>query len=148
MASYCYEYPRPMLTVDIIITATDHSIPHILFIQRGKEPFMNMYALPGGFIEMHEDLIESAVRELIEETGLDIAELHQFKTYGTPGRDPRGRTISVVFYCDTLSFIPPTTAGDDAAQTQWFPLNQIPPLAFDHNKIIDDFVHHYFNNNL
>ncbi len=133
---YTYEYPRALNTVDIIIMAANSKI---LLIKRLNEPFKNMWALPGGFIEMDEKLIASAKRELEEETYLKDIELKQFRTYGDPGRDPRGRNISVVFY-GTCSSPSDARAGDDACETQWFNINTLPKMAFDHKKIVKDFL--------
>lgn len=112
----------------------------ILLIRRGNEPFKGQWALPGGFIEMDETLVATAARELKEETGLSVPELTQFRTYGDPGRDPRGRTIAVVFY----GFADPTSVkvagGDDAADARWFQVDQLPALAFDHEKILKELT--------
>ena len=96
---YCYEYPRPMVTVDILVFCKHMDGLNIMLIKREKDPFKDYWAFPGGFIEMNETLIESAKRELYEETGLTNIDLKVFNTYGDPGRDPRGRTITIVYYC-------------------------------------------------
>ena len=101
---------------------------------------MGTWALPGGFVEIDEDLEAGANRELEEETGLKNIALTQFKTYGTPGRDPRGRTISVVYYGFLTNKSPKIEAGDDAAEASWFDLNDLPELAFDHEEILKDFI--------
>lgn len=101
---------------------------------------MGKWALPGGFVEIDEDLLEGARRELQEETGIVNIELQQFKTYGKPGRDPRGRTISVVFHGKMMDFNAKIEAGDDAAEVGWLPLNELPLLAFDHELIIREFI--------
>lgn len=127
----------PSVTTDCVIIIKGQPAK-ILLIERKREPFQGKWALPGGFVEIDEDIAPGAMRELEEETGLKHIELEQFKTYGTPGRDPRGRTISVVFY----GFAPvdaPAKAGDDAASVRWFDLENLPPLAFDHEKILTDF---------
>jgi 8-oxo-dGTP diphosphatase len=107
-------------------------------LRRKHDPFADCWALPGGFIEMDETLEESARRELREETGLETGVLRQLGTYGDPGRDPRGRTISVVY----LAVVNPKKllprAADDAAEADWFPLGRLPKLAFDHAKILAD----------
>lgn len=131
---YCYDYPRPMVTVDVLLLAQSSST-EILLIQRANAPFDNKWALPGGFLEMEEDLKEGAKRELKEETGIDVLNLKQFKTYGTPGRDPRGRTITVVF----IGFLDKTMdvkGMDDAKAAHWFDIHNLPELAFDHALII------------
>ncbi len=129
-----------MVTVDCIITCqTSPGEQWILLIKRGKEPFKEMWALPGGFVDMKEDLSEAAQRELHEETGLLISNLKQFATYGKPGRDPRGRTISVVFQASVNEKFS-VTGGDDASEACWFSSSHLPDLAFDHNLIIRDFL--------
>jgi 8-oxo-dGTP diphosphatase len=95
--------------------------------------------VPGGFLEMDETLEQAVVRELQEETGLVCNNLQQFKSYSAVDRDPRGRTISVVFW-EVLMEIPEITAGDDAEKAQWFPVDRLPELAFDHSEIIEEFL--------
>jgi len=138
--SYSYSYPRASVTVDIVIFCKTGSLTKVLLIQRGNEPFRNLWALPGGFIEMDETLEESAVRELHEETGLQEVRLHQFKTYGDPGRDPRGRTVSVVFYGFTDISNSLVAGADDAKNAGWFALDEIPELAFDHNLVLEELL--------
>ncbi len=135
--TFTYEYPRPAVTTDCIILRGKDPM-EVLLIERKHEPFMGNWALPGGFVEIDEDIPEGAKRELQEETGLDKVNLEQFRTYGKPGRDPRGRTISVVYY----GFVDPdeqAIAGDDASNVRWFDIKDLPPIAFDHAEILDDF---------
>ena len=132
---YSYNYPRTAVTVDAILVSPQHSV---LLIERGRDPFKGKWALPGGFIEMDEELDVACRRELEEETGLRVGELKQFRAYGGVNRDPRHRTISVLFYAFTDDELI-ANAGDDAAKAQWFPLNQLPELAFDHEQIINEF---------
>lgn len=134
--TYTYDYPRALVTVDIIIS---DNYNRILLIKRGNDPFKSMWALPGGFIEMNEKLVDSAKRELQEETGLTNINLTQFKAYGDPGRDPRGRNIAIVFY-GKCSNPMNAIAGDDAAEVNWFELSKLPEMAFDHKQIVDDFL--------
>lgn len=129
-----------MLTVDCIVISSLNETTQILLVRRGKDPFAGQWALPGGFVDQDEDLPEAARRELKEETGIECEILTQFKTYGTPGRDPRGHTVSVVFSASVLFDQNIPLAGDDAAEVQWFEIQNIPQLAFDHNQIIDDFI--------
>jgi 8-oxo-dGTP diphosphatase len=137
--SYTYEYPRPAVTVDIILF-TNESTPRILLIKRKYDPFKNKWAFPGGFMDENETLENAAKRELQEETNLTDINLKQFKTYSDPKRDPRGRTISIVFWSIiNKEQIQKTKAGDDAVETNWFPIDNLPPLAFDHNMIISEF---------
>lgn len=133
--AHTYEYPRPMVCTDCMVVAGKK----ILLIKRKNEPFAGLWALPGGFVEMDEDLEASARRELQEETGIRLPTLTQFAAYGKPGRDPRGRTISIVYYFISENEIK-TTAGDDASEARWFALDHLPELAFDHHQIISDFL--------
>lgn len=130
----------PSVTTDCIVINSAQSEKKILLIKRKHDPFMGKWALPGGFVEIDEDLDEGAVRELEEETGLVNIELIQFKTYGKPGRDPRGRTISVVYYSFLNDHEEKIKAGDDALEASWFDLQSLPPLAFDHENILKEFI--------
>jgi 8-oxo-dGTP diphosphatase len=132
---YTYDYPRPAVTVDVVIVTREQT-PRVLLIRRKADPFAGRWALPGGFIEMDETLEESARRELREETGVEAAALVQLHTFGDPGRDPRGRTISVAYLARIGRDQATATAGDDAAEAAWFPLRDPPPLAFDHAEIL------------
>lgn len=134
---YAYSYPRPAVTVDCVILRMIRNERNILLIKRDREPFKGCWALPGGFIEMNETLEESAARELQEETGLHGIGLHQSGAYGDPLRDPRGRTITIAYYGFDNSNQEPK-AGDDANEVKWFLLSSLPPLAFDHLKIITE----------
>ena len=151
-------YPKAANTVDVALFAAAGPDPdasgaglHLLLIRRGGHPFRGRWALPGGFLELGEgdagegeDLEEGARRELEEETGirLDGVPLAQLGTYGDPGRDPRGRTISTVFVAH-LAAAPAVTGGDDAAEAWWWPASvlvsdEAPALAFDHAVIVND----------
>ena len=133
---YTYKYPRPMVTVDIILFRFFKENLEILLIQRKNNPFKEKWALPGGFIEMNEPLLEAAKRELKEETAVDNIKLFELKTFGKPGRDPRGRTITVLYggiINDSINI----RAGDDAKNINWFNINKLPELAFDHNEVIN-----------
>lgn len=133
--AYTYEYPRPAVTVDMVIVAARR----ILLIRRGQKPFKGAWALPGGFLDIDEELDDAAARELEEETGLTGIALVQAGAYGTIGRDPRGRTVSVV-YMAVLDKAPAARAGDDAAEAEWFDLDKLPDLAFDHTEIVRHLV--------
>ena len=132
---YCYDYPRPSVTVDVVVV-TRETHPRVLLIRRKAEPFAGMWAIPGGFVEMDEPLETAARRELKEETGVEVKQLEQLGAFGDPHRDPRGRTISIVF----LGHVEPGQVtprpGDDAAEVGWHSLAKLPPLAFDHDKIL------------
>jgi 8-oxo-dGTP diphosphatase len=132
---YTYDYPRPSVTVDIVLV-TRETKPRVLLIQRRHAPFAGRWALPGGFIEMEETLEESARRELQEETGLEVGKLEQLHTFGDPGRDPRGRTVSVVFLGRVDGEKLKPKADDDAAEVGWHRLDLLPKLAFDHAEVL------------
>ncbi len=137
--SYSYKYPRPAVTVDMLVFKKTNNGLQLLLIQRDREPFLGFWAIPGGFMDMDETLEEAAYRELAEETGLQNIALEQLKAYSAPGRDPRHRTISVAFI-GFLTDNQQAKAGDDAHKAQWFPIHGLPSLAFDHAQIIADAV--------
>jgi 8-oxo-dGTP diphosphatase len=137
---YIYEWPRPMVTADALVFGFDENEIKVLLVKRGRDPFAGKWAVPGGFIEMDEDLPVSAARELYEETGLCGIELTELAAFGKPGRDPRGRLITIAFWgtCRLAEFITQTRAGDDAAEAQWFGLSELGKIefAFDHKQIV------------
>lgn len=135
---YKYEYPRAALTVDAIVFVKEKESYKVLLIERGREPFKNKWALPGGFIEMIETLETACKRELEEETGLIVKSMQQFRTYDAIDRDPRHRTISVVFSSE-LQNTAEVKGSDDAAYAAWFSIDNLPELGFDHAKILEDF---------
>ena len=136
---YSYRYPRAALTVDAIVLAKSDNSYFILLIRRGAEPFKDKWALPGGFINMDETLEIACRRELEEETGIKVENLKQFRTFDAVTRDPRGRTISVVFYSYIENQVD-VLGNDDAAEARWFPIKNLPELAFDHQEIISLFL--------
>ena len=131
---YCYRYPHPTVTTDCVIFGFDGERLQVLLIERGIEPYKGRWAFPGGFLKMDETAEEGARRELKEETGLDGAYMEQFYTFSAPERDPRERVITIAYYA--LVKIQEVKGGDDAASACWFPLDEIPPLAFDHDYIL------------
>ena len=134
---YVYDWPRPMVTVDAAVFTFSGDKAKVLLINRGNEPFKGKWALPGGFIDMDEELEDAVVRELEEETGLTGVRLEQMRTFGTVGRDPRGRMISIAFIGIATKGQDTIRAGDDAAQAQWFDIENLPKdMAFDHNEVV------------
>lgn len=131
---YCYRYPHPAVTTDCVIFGFDGERLQVLLIERGIEPFKGRWAFPGGFIKMDETAEEGALRELKEETGMENAFIQQFHTFSNPLRDPRERVITIAFYA--LVRIQEVKGGDDAASARWFPLDEIPALAFDHDHML------------
>ncbi len=135
--AYTYDYPRPSLTVDCIIFGLDESSRlKVLLIQRAKNPFKDAWALPGGFVDENETLEYAALRELKEETGISDLFIEQLFTFGTPGRDPRGRVVTVAYYSLINLAEHKIGADTDALDVKWFPINSLPPLAFDHAEIL------------
>jgi len=135
------------ITVDAVIFKKIGISSELLLIKRKANPFKDKWALPGGFLEVTESLIEGAKRELKEETGVEIEDLEQIRTYGDVNRDPRGRTISVA-YIGFLEKEVVIKAGDDAKEAAWFNIDKLPELAFDHSKIIKDAKKYLSGNNL
>lgn len=136
--SYTYKYPRPAVTADCVVMTTEQE-PRVLLIQRGGDPYKGRWAIPGGFLNMDETTEQCAIRELEEETGLQIDQVHQIGAYSKVDRDPRGRTISVAYLA--LVNQPLDVSGqDDAAEAKWFSVNALPPLAFDHEEIMADAI--------
>jgi 8-oxo-dGTP diphosphatase len=133
---YTYDYPRPAVTVDAVVFRKNHNDYEVLLIQRKHYPFEGMWALPGGFVDMEETCEEAIVRELMEETSLQVPLLEQLHTFSAPGRDPRGRTISVTFFGLAEYDNSQVKGGDDASDARWFNLDAIPELAFDHVEAI------------
>ena len=131
---YVYDWPRPMVTVDAVVFAVTADAIKLLLIKRGHEPFKGKWAFPGGFIGMDEELDDAVARELQEETGLTSVPLEQMHTFGKPGRDPRGRQITVVYMGIIKEGLDLIKAGDDAAMAQWFDINALPSdMSFDHD---------------
>lgn len=134
--SYCYRYPRPVVTTDCVVLGWGKGSLKVLLVQRGKEPFQGSWALPGGFLEMEEDAESGARRELKEETGIEGICMEQLYAFATVDRDPRYRVISIAFTSLVALENCKAGAGDDAARVEWFPLEKMPGLAFDHRCIL------------
>ena len=128
------EYKNPGATVDLIVERRER----ILLVKRKEGPFRDSWALPGGFLEYGKETLEqAAIRELNEETGLIAQHLKLFGVYSAPNRDPRGHTISHVYIAASYGEL---KAGDDAKEAKFYPLYDVPELAFDHEKIIKDYI--------
>ena len=135
-----------LVTVDIVLFTIRERHLHVLLIRRLAKPFENRFALPGGFVREEESIEDAAIRELREETGVEKVYLEQLYTFGDPKRDPRGRVITVAYY----ALVPHTQAlhaGTDAADAAWFPVAELPSLAFDHRKIVE-YAHQRIRNKL
>lgn len=131
---YHYRYWHPCVTADCVIFGFDGRGLKVLLIERGLEPYKGRWAFPGGFIKENESALEGAKRELREETGLENAYIKQFHAFSDPHRDPRERVITLAYLA--LVQIQDVKAGDDAAKAQWFDIDSVPSLAFDHDKIL------------
>ena len=125
------------VTVDLVIFALRDGELQVLLVQRGVPPFQGRWALPGGFVARGESLEDAARRELVEETGVRDVYLEQLYTFGDPDRDPRGRVITVAYYALMTGAAATPVAGTDAGAARWVPARQHPPLAFDHQRILD-----------
>ncbi|MGV9976622.1 NUDIX hydrolase [Micromonospora wenchangensis] len=135
------DYPPFAVTVDLVVLTVRADALHLLLVRRGVPPDRDRWALPGGFVHVDEDLPDAAARELTEETGLPepVGHLEQLGTYGRPGRDPRGRVVTVAWLA-LLPDLPTPVAGSDAASAEWVLVTRITPgqLAFDHDLIVAD----------
>lgn len=131
---YTYKYPRPAVATDCVIFGFDGVKLKVLLIERGIPPFKGMWAFPGGFLREDETAEKGAKRELKEETSLEPDYIEQFNCFSDPKRDPRERVISIAFFA--LVKTAEVKGGDDAAKAQWFALDEIPQLAFDHDMIL------------
>ncbi len=138
MTPYTYDYPRPALTVDVVCFTLIENRLNVLLIQRGEPPYAGMWALPGGFVHMEESLETAALRELEDETGIREAYLEQLYTYGEVDRDPRGRVLTVAYFALISADKPVRIEGNrEVTRAGWFPMAELPKLAFDHAEIVD-----------
>lgn len=146
--SYTYEFERPALTVDGIVYRqrrgpAPEGVPEneILLVQRGVEPFKGKWALPGGHVDKYEDPEDACAREILEETGVDISggSPSLYYVVGQEERDPRGWVVALVYVAYVVWGTEPR-AGDDAAEAKWFPIGELPPMAFDHREVLDRFL--------
>jgi 8-oxo-dGTP diphosphatase len=134
---YIYDWPRPMAAADIVVFGFFAGKAKLLLVNRKNEPFKGKWCLPGGFVNIDEELDDAAARELAEETALVGVRLEQMHTFGNIGRDPRGRVITVTFIGIVTEGLNRIKAGDDAAKVRWFDIKKLPKdMAFDHNEVI------------
>ena len=133
---YAYQYPRASVTADAVLFAEKEGQMYVLLIQRGNDPYKGYWAFPGGFLNMDETVARCAERELEEETGIVMTGMQVSGIYSDVERDPRGRVITAAYAAMTT--MPEATAADDADAAQWWPLNALPKLAFDHETILRD----------
>lgn len=131
---FTYKYPHPAVTTDCVIFGFDGAKLQVLLIERGLDPFKGRWALPGGFLRMEESAEQGARRELEEETGLKDVYVEQFHTFSDPNRDPRERVLTIAYYA--LVRLQEVRGGDDATAARWFSLDDVPQLAFDHDRIL------------
>lgn len=136
MQKYCYQYPHPAVTTDIVIFTIRDQLLNVLLVKRKNAPFKGKWALPGGFVDIDEDLEACAQRELAEETGVEGVYLEQLYTFGKPKRDPRERVVSVAYFALIPSAKLQLRAATDAQAVDWFAINNLPKLAFDHLEIL------------
>ena len=134
MSEYTYKYPHPAVSTDCVVFGFDGYEIKVLLIERGIEPYKGMMAFPGGFMRIDETAEECAIRELKEETGLEITNIKQLGAFSGVNRDPRERVVTIAFYA--LAKQSEVIGGDDAAAAQWVSINDVPPLAFDHDYIL------------
>ncbi|HVA89433.1 MAG TPA: NUDIX domain-containing protein [Chloroflexota bacterium] len=133
---YTYPYPRPALTADAVVFTIRGQRLQVLLVHRGGEPFAGSWALPGGFVEEGECASDAVKRELTEEAGVRDVWFEQLKTFDAPGRDPRGWVVSVAHVALIDSERVRLAGADDAVDARWWPMNALPPLAFDHQAIV------------
>ena len=134
---HTYKYERPALTVDCVVFGYEEEVLKVLLIKRDIEPYKNGWALPGGFVRINETLEEAAIRELKEETSVENIYLEQLYSFGSIDRDPRERVVTIAYYALVKLSEHKAEGGTDASEAKWFPILDLPKLAFDHSEIIE-----------
>jgi len=149
MTKYEYDYPMASVCADAVVIRFDERSERdqVLLVQRNNEPFAGCYALPGGFLEVEEDadLKETAIRELREETGLDLETMYKLGVYSDINRDPRGRVISAAYIAEIQGEVDLTIDLEEIRNADWFYVDDLPKLAFDHAQIIEDAMEELVN---
>ncbi|MDI6738256.1 MAG: NUDIX domain-containing protein [Nanoarchaeota archaeon] len=132
------DYKQPSVAADIVVFTIMNRRLNVLLIQRGKEPFAGFWCVPGGFVQIDEAPEDAALRELKEETGVTDVYLEQLYTFGKPGRDPRGRVISISYFAlvDSTKIKPKLTGDEQIKKVEWFDVNELPQMGFDHKDIV------------
>lgn len=137
MSKQFHNYKNPSLAVDLVVFGYHEQVLSVLLLNRKDEPFKNGWTLPGGFLQIEETLLEVCTRIMKTKTGLENIYLEQLYSFDEPGRDPRGRVISVAHYALVNPHRFEVVAGNMANDVQWFPVAEVPQLGFDHNQIFD-----------
>ena len=135
MDLFKYRYPHPAVTTDCVVFGYDGLRLNVLLVERGEGPYTGCWAFPGGYLNIDEDAPDGARRELMEETHLSVSNIEQLGAFTAPDRDPRERVISIAYF--TLTHIQDVQGDDDARQAKWFPISELPKLAFDHQEIFN-----------
>ena len=138
--NYTYRYPHPAVAADCLVFGhADNGETYLLLIQRKNEPCKGQWAFPGGFMNIDETAEQAVVRELAEETTIRLSETDVFQigAYTAVDRDPRERVVTIAYFAEIEKPVK-AKGSDDASRAQWFPLDALPPLAFDHAEILQD----------
>lgn len=143
IGSYTYDFARPAMTADCVVLCHGTESLEVLLIDRRFGPFKGCWALPGGFMMMDEDAETAARRELYEETGVRVDKVEQCGAFTDVDRDPRERVVTIAYYA--LIDKTEAVAADDAQKAEWFPVDALPPLAFDHDRIIQSAMNDLWN---
>ncbi|MEM7167161.1 MAG: NUDIX domain-containing protein [Planctomycetota bacterium] len=133
--SHTYHYPRPGLTVDVVVFGLDEDDLKLLLVRGGETP-QRRWSLPGGFVRIDESLEAAARRELVDETGVSDIFIEQLYTFGRVDRDSRERVVTVSYY-GLVNLSEHTVTAAESKDAAWFAIDDMPTLAFDHNEIVE-----------